>query len=101
MKSKVMRMPLQGYGFVDFIEESAGEAAMKAVDGIMVDGREIAVKSSEDKFAGGGRGGRGGFRGRGGDRGDFRGGRGGTRGGASAGVGVHWTVIFLLWLQAI
>lgn len=68
----------QGYGFVDFVEKESGDKALNMVDGMTIEGRELAVKISEDKYASsdtrGGRGGRGGGRG----GGDFRGrGRGG------------------------
>eukprot|EP00282_Hemiselmis_andersenii_P041776 CAMPEP_0172067922 /NCGR_PEP_ID=MMETSP1043-20130122/11944_1 /TAXON_ID=464988 /ORGANISM="Hemiselmis andersenii, Strain CCMP441" /LENGTH=258 /DNA_ID=CAMNT_0012728163 /DNA_START=41 /DNA_END=814 /DNA_ORIENTATION=+ len=42
----------KGYGFVDYVEKDCGEVAMNQIDGMLVDGRELAVKISEDKFGG-------------------------------------------------
>lgn len=81
----------QGYGFVDYVEKESGQKALDNIDGMSIDGRELAIKTSEDRYDfGGGRGGRGDFRGGRGDRGrgggDFRGrGRGGDRGGDRGG----------------
>ena len=69
----------RGFGFVDFVDEAAGKAAEAAKNGFVVDGRDLVVNVSEDKF-GGGRGGRGGGRGDRGGRGRGRGGDRGSRG---------------------
>lgn len=64
----------RGFGFVEFPTDSDGDAAIKALNGSSVGGRELTVRLAEDKPRGGGGGG---FRG-GNDR---RGGGGFGRGG--------------------
>jgi len=59
----------RGFGFVTFAEGSAAEAAMSAMDGAELDGRNLKVNEAEERQRGGGGGGRGG-RG-GGRRGDW------------------------------
>merc|ERR1712168_971869 len=91
----------KGYAFVTMADQAAANAAIKELNGSVVDGQEIKVDNAHgggdrrggrgggsDGFDGGFRGGRGGSRGgnRGGGRGGFRGGdreggRGGFRGG--------------------
>eukprot|EP00286_Rhodomonas_abbreviata_P011113 CAMPEP_0181328694 /NCGR_PEP_ID=MMETSP1101-20121128/22875_1 /TAXON_ID=46948 /ORGANISM="Rhodomonas abbreviata, Strain Caron Lab Isolate" /LENGTH=316 /DNA_ID=CAMNT_0023437645 /DNA_START=6 /DNA_END=953 /DNA_ORIENTATION=- len=39
----------RGFGFVDFADEEAGKAAKDGVNGMTVEGRELAVNISEDK----------------------------------------------------
>ena len=72
----------RGFGFVEMSSKSEGEAAISALNGKEVDGRELKVneaKHREDRgFGGGGGGGRGG---RGGNGGGGYG--GGNRGGGS------------------
>lgn len=61
----------RGFGFVEFPSDSEAEAAIKALNGGTLEGRQLTVKVAEDKPKGGG----GGFRGGGG--GGSRGGGGG------------------------
>lgn len=65
----------RGFGFVELSSDAEGTAAIKALNGSSLEGRELTVKVAEDKPRGGGGG--GGFRG-GNDR---RGGGGYDRGG--------------------
>jgi cold-inducible RNA-binding protein len=83
----------RGFGFVEFNNDEQGKAAIAAMNGQNVDGRDLKVneaKPREDRGGGGGfgggGGGRGGFGG-GGGRGGFGGGggRGGDRGGSRGG----------------
>jgi RNA recognition motif-containing protein len=75
----------RGFGFVEMSSKSEGEAAISALNGKEVDGRELKVneaKPREDRgFGGGGGGGRGGNRG---------GGGGGGYGGGNRGGGSRW-----------
>ena len=62
----------RGFGFVEFNNDEQGKAAIAALNGQNVDGRDLKVneaKPREDRGGGGGFGG-----GRGGDRGGSRGG---------------------------
>ncbi|MCB9531091.1 MAG: RNA-binding protein [Myxococcales bacterium] len=71
----------RGFGFVTFSNPSEGDAAMQAMNGASLDGRNLNVNEAQDRPQGGGGGGggfRGGPRGGGGGGGD-RGGRGGNR----------------------
>jgi RNA recognition motif-containing protein len=74
----------RGFGFVEMSSKTEGEAAISALNGKEVDGRELKVneaKPREDRgFGGGGGGGRGGNRGGGGGGGGYG---GGNRGGGS------------------
>jgi len=75
----------RGFGFVEFPTDADAEAAIKALNGGSLEGRELVVKLAEDKPKGSGGGG-GGYRGggggsRGGGGGGYRGGGGGDRGG--------------------
>jgi len=74
----------RGFGFVEMSSKSEGEAAISALNGKEVDGRELKVneaKPREDRgFGGGGGGGRGGRGGNGGGGGGYG---GGNRGGGS------------------
>jgi RNA recognition motif-containing protein len=77
----------RGFGFVEMNNDEQAKAAMGALNGKNVDGRDLTVneaKPREDRGGGGGRGGFGGGRsggGGGGGRGGFGGGRGGGGGG--------------------
>ncbi len=73
----------RGFGFITFEDDAAAEEAISAMNGAMLDGREISVNEAQEKKRDnnrGGGGGRGGFGG--GGRGGFGGGgRDGGRGG--------------------
>jgi RNA recognition motif-containing protein len=84
----------KGFGFVEMTNESEGQAAIAALNGSEVDGRNIVVNESQPKpagsgggfkkrsFGGGGGGGsRGGYGGGGGSRGGYGGGGNRDRGG--------------------
>lgn len=75
----------RGFGFVEMANEEEGRAAIEALHGKDLDGRNLTVNEARPREAGGG-GGRGGFGG-GGGRGGFGGGGGGGRGGYSGGGG--------------
>lgn len=68
----------KGYGFVEMPNDEEGQAAIDAINGSQLDGREIVAKKAEPRGQGGG--GRGGFGGGGGRGGFDRGGRGGGGG---------------------
>jgi RNA recognition motif-containing protein len=80
----------KGFGFVEMTNDSEGQAAITALNGTEVDGRNIVVNESQPKPGGGAGGGfkKRSFGGGGGSRGGFGGGsrgggggRGGDRGG--------------------
>lgn len=83
----------RGFAFVTLSEKSAGEAAMQALNGKVIDGRTLVVNEAQPKGTrvdrpGGDRpdrpyggGGGGGYRGGGGGGGGYRGGGGGGGGG--------------------
>ena len=76
----------RGFGFVEMSSAEEAKAAITALDGKEVDGRELKVneaKAREERGGGGGRGGYGGGGGRGGNRGG--GGYGGNSGGYGGG----------------
>lgn len=84
---------LKGFGYVDFGSQEEATAALEALNGQEIEGRNIRIDyaAAREDNGSGGRGGRGGggFGGRGGGRGGFgdrggRGGRGGGRGGRGA-----------------
>ena len=76
----------RGFGFVEFADPEAAKAAINALNGKNVDGRDLTVNEAKPREGGGG-GGRGGFGG-GGSRGGFGGGGGGgSRGGFGGGGG--------------
>ncbi|MDX9910304.1 MAG: RNA-binding protein [Phycisphaerales bacterium] len=86
----------RGFGFVEFADRAAGEAAIEGLHGQNVDGRDLTVNEARPRESrggfggggGGGGGGRGGFGGGGGGgRGGFGGGGGGGRGGYGGGGG--------------
>ncbi len=67
----------RGFGFVEFANDDHARAAIEALSGKNVDGRNLTVNEARPREGGGG-GGRGGFGG-GGSRGGFGGGGGGGR----------------------
>ncbi|HLG88981.1 MAG TPA: RNA-binding protein [Alphaproteobacteria bacterium] len=67
----------RGFGFVEYDNRTAGEAAIRELNGKNVGGRPLVVREAEDRREGGGGGGRGGFGGGRGGGGGFGGGRGG------------------------
>lgn len=67
----------RGFGFVEFPNDDHARAAIEALSGKNVDGRNLTVNEARPREGGGG-GGRGGFGG-GGGRGGFGGGGGGGR----------------------
>ena len=69
----------RGFGFVEFNNDEQAKAAMAALNGKNVDGRDLTVNEAKPREAGGG--GRGGFGGGGGRSG------GGGGGGRSSGGG--------------
>ena len=76
----------KGYGFVEMLDDSEGDSAIKALDGSDIDGNTIVVKKAEPRESrgGGGGGSRGGGGGYGGGN---RGGGGGYGGGGNRGGG--------------
>ena len=64
----------RGFGFVELADSSQGQAAIAALNGKNVDGRDLTVNEAKPREAGGGRGG---FGGGGGGRGGYGGGGGG------------------------
>lgn len=86
----------RGFGFVTFEQAEDADAAVEAMNGAMLDGRNIAVNEAQDRRregggGGGGGGGRGPSGGRGGDRGGRSGGdRGGRGGGGDRGGRDRW-----------
>ena len=82
----------RGFGFVEYDNRTAGEAAIRELNGKNVGGRPLVVREAEDRREGGGGGGgpRGGGGGFGGPRGGGGGGGfggGGGRGGGGGGGG--------------
>ena len=67
----------KGYGFVEMLDDSEGDAAIKSLDGSDIDGNTIVVKKAEPRESRGGGGG--------GSRGGGYGGGGGNRGGGGGG----------------
>jgi RNA recognition motif-containing protein len=76
----------RGFGFVEMATEADAEAAISALDGADVDGRNIHVNAARPREGGGGGGGGGGYGG-GGGGGYGGGGGGGSRGGRGGGSG--------------
>lgn len=68
----------RGFGFVEMNDAGQAQAAINALNGKEVDGRQLNVNEARPKTPGGGGGG---FGGGGGGRGGFGGGRGGGGGG--------------------
>jgi RNA recognition motif-containing protein len=82
----------RGFGFVEYDTPTAGEAAIRELNGKNIGGRPLVVREAEDRREGGGggggpRGGGGGGGGFGGPRGGGGGGYGGGGGGRSGGGG--------------
>jgi hypothetical protein len=75
----------RGFGFVEFADGAAADAAMQALNGTEFDGRSIRVNEAHDRRGGGGGGGGGYGGGRGGSGGGGRGGYGGGGGGGGRG----------------
>jgi len=79
----------RGFAFVTMADDSAGQAAIEAMNGTDLEGRRLVVNEARPKSPGGGGfrggGGGGGFRGGGGGGGGFRGGGGGRGGGRDRG----------------
>jgi RNA recognition motif-containing protein len=76
----------KGFGFVEMSDDSEAEAAIAAMNGADLDGRNITVNEARPREErGGGGGGYGG--GGGGGRGGYGGGGGGGRGGYGGGGG--------------
>jgi RNA recognition motif-containing protein len=73
----------RGFGFVEFSNPEHAKAAINALNGKNVDGRDLTVNEAKPREGGGG--GRGGFGGGGGGRGGFGGGGGGGGGGRGRG----------------
>jgi len=71
----------RGFGFVEMPNDAEAKAAMAALSGKNVDGRDLTVNEAKPREAGGGGGGRGGFGGGGGGGGGRGGSGGGGRGG--------------------
>jgi RNA recognition motif-containing protein len=69
----------RGFGFVEFGNDDHARAAIAALNGKNIDGRDLTVNEARPREGGGG-GGRGGFGGGGGGRGGFGGGGGGGGG---------------------
>ena len=70
----------KGFGFVEMSSDQEARAAISALNGTAVDGRNLTVNEARPKEGGGGGGGRGG-----GGYGGGRGGGGGDRGGYGGG----------------
>jgi hypothetical protein len=83
----------RGFGFVEYDSPTAGENAIRELNGKNIGGRPLVVREAEDRREGGGggggpRGGGGGFGGpRGGGGGGYGGGGGGGRSGGGGGYG--------------
>ncbi len=80
----------KGFGFVEMANDDQAQAAIAALNGTEVDGRNIVVNESRPKPEGGGSGGGSGFKKRsfgGGGGGGYSGGGGGYKGGGSGGGG--------------
>ena len=74
----------KGFGFVEMGSDQEAQAAIAAMNGKEVDGRDLTVNEArpkEERGGGGGRGGYGGGGGGGGGRGGYGGGGGGGGGG--------------------
>lgn len=71
----------RGFGFVEFPNDEHAKAAMAALNGQNIGGRDLTVNEAKPREGGGGGGGRGGFGG---------GGGGGSRGGSGGGGRGGW-----------
>merc|ERR1712008_312380 len=80
----------KGYAFVTMADSDAADAAVKELNGAVIDGKEVKVDRARERGSGGGgRGGYGGGGRGGGDRGGFSGGRGGGGGGRGGCYNCH------------
>src|SRR5258707_5744415 len=77
----------KGFGFVEMSSDQEARAAIAALNGKEVDGRNLTVNQARPKEEGGGRGGGGDGGGGGGGGGGGAGGGGGRRGGSGGGGG--------------
>jgi len=77
----------RGFGFVEYDNRTAGENAIRELNGKNVGGRPLVVREAEDRREGGGGGGGGPRGGGGGGYGGGGGGRGGGGGGFGGGGG--------------
>jgi RNA recognition motif-containing protein len=79
----------KGFGFVEMSSDQEAQAAISALNGKDLDGRNLTVNEARPKEEGGGRGkgGGGGYGGGGGGRGGGGGGYGGGGGGRGGGYG--------------
>jgi cold-inducible RNA-binding protein len=68
----------KGFGFVEMGSDQEAQAAIAALNGKDMNGRNLTVNEAKPRESGGGRGGHGGG---GGGRGGYGGGRGGSGGG--------------------
>jgi RNA recognition motif-containing protein len=75
----------RGFGFVEFADAASAQAAIAALNGKNVDGRDLTVNEAKPREGGGG--GRGGFGGGGGGGRRGGGGGGGYGGGGGGGGG--------------
>ncbi len=76
----------RGFGFVTFVDDQAGIAAIEGMNGTQLDGRSLNVNEAQERAPRGGGGG-GGFGGGGGGGGRRGGGGGGERRGGGGGGG--------------
>ena len=76
----------KGFGFVEMGDSQSATAAIDALNGHEVDGRQLTVNEARPKEERSGGGGRGGYSG-GGGGGGYGGGRGGSGGGGGYGGG--------------
>jgi len=76
----------KGFGFVEMSSDQEAQAAISALNGKAVEGRNLTVNEARPREEGGG-GGRGGYGGGGGGRGGGGGGYGGGGGGRGGGGG--------------
>ena len=88
----------RGFAFVEMASDQEAQAAIEAMDGADLDGRDLKVNEARERQGGGGGGfgggggggGRGGYGGGGGGRGGGGGGRGGYGGGGGGRGGDRW-----------
>ena len=84
----------KGFGFVEMDDDAAGQEAIKQLDGVELDGRNMKVNEARPReprenrgggggYGGGGGGGRGGYGGGNGGGGGYGGGNGGGYGGGN------------------
>ncbi len=77
----------RGFAFVEMDNDAEALAAIEAMNGAQLDGRNLKVNEAQPKEARPGGGGRGGYGGGGGGRGGYGGGGGGGGGGGRGGYG--------------